>query len=214
MTYPAWVPCPNQCGDFFCTVHGKHVFECGCLPVEDWERVGIDPYTQGGKPLSEWGIPELSDVKKAFASETAPGLAEMGPRQRLAYAAAGRLDEKDCIADPTPIHSFFGLSYASYLVLPRTILQSLPQEIQFKLVTVLKEIDDRTPTWPPDGYHYEVHLHMTDYDEEDNAREEDREAEHPKVSDPLCDYERGRRQVTSKDIEGIKERYTGRSAEQ
>jgi hypothetical protein len=39
-----------------------------------------------------------------------------------------------------PIHEFFGLTYANYLVLPRAILQSLPLPTQRKLVQVLEEI--------------------------------------------------------------------------
>jgi len=36
---PAWVPC--ACGEFWCRIHGMHVFECDCLPIEQWEG---DPY--------------------------------------------------------------------------------------------------------------------------------------------------------------------------
>lgn len=40
-----------------------------------------------------------------------------------------------------PIHEWFGLSYASYLVLPRSVLQSMPDEWQSKLVELLDQID-------------------------------------------------------------------------
>ena len=39
-----------------------------------------------------------------------------------------------------PIHQYFGLSYANYLVLPRSVLQSMPTEWQEKFVNLLEEI--------------------------------------------------------------------------
>jgi hypothetical protein len=38
-----------------------------------------------------------------------------------------------------PIHSWFGLTYANYLVLPRALLQSMPKEWQAKFVALLEE---------------------------------------------------------------------------
>lgn len=37
---PAWVPC-ECCDEFVCTIHGGHVSDCACPPVEEWE---CDPY--------------------------------------------------------------------------------------------------------------------------------------------------------------------------
>lgn len=39
------------------------------------------------------------------------------------------------------IHQHFGLSYANYLVLPRTLLQSMPDEWQTRFVALLNELD-------------------------------------------------------------------------
>lgn len=39
------------------------------------------------------------------------------------------------------IHTYFGLSYANYLVLPRTLLQSMPDQWQTRFVTLLNELD-------------------------------------------------------------------------
>lgn len=44
---PAWIPCPGGCGEFWCTVHETHAWECICPPVEDWP---LDPYSEGGPP--------------------------------------------------------------------------------------------------------------------------------------------------------------------
>ena len=39
------------------------------------------------------------------------------------------------------IHEYFGLTYASYLVLPRTLLQSMPDGWQERFVAMLEEMD-------------------------------------------------------------------------
>lgn len=39
------------------------------------------------------------------------------------------------------IHEWFELSYANYLVLPRTLLQSMPAEWQLRMVACLDELD-------------------------------------------------------------------------
>ena len=31
-----WMPCMEDCGEWWCTAHGAHVFECPCQPVEEW----------------------------------------------------------------------------------------------------------------------------------------------------------------------------------
>ena len=41
------------------------------------------------------------------------------------------------------IHNWFGLTYANYLVLPRSILQSMDAEWQKKLVNLLDEMEDK-----------------------------------------------------------------------
>ena len=41
------------------------------------------------------------------------------------------------------IHNWFGLTYANYLVLPRSILQSMDAEWQKKLVILLDEMEDK-----------------------------------------------------------------------
>jgi hypothetical protein len=50
-----------------------------------------------------------------------------------------------------PIHAWFGLTYANYLVLPRSVLQSMPVEWQRDFVRRLKELDETFGhlEWPP-----------------------------------------------------------------
>lgn len=32
-TAPVWILCPDDCGEFFCTVHNKHAHDCDCPPL-------------------------------------------------------------------------------------------------------------------------------------------------------------------------------------
>ena len=41
-----------------------------------------------------------------------------------------------------PIHNWFQLTYSSYLILPRLILQAMPEEWQQKLVDLLEEVQE------------------------------------------------------------------------
>lgn len=42
-----------------------------------------------------------------------------------------------------PIHEWFGLSYSNYLVLPRSILQSMPIDWQKKFIEITDELFDK-----------------------------------------------------------------------
>lgn len=46
------------------------------------------------------------------------------------------------MADFEPIHTWFSLTYANYLVLPRSVLQSMPNEWQARLVKLLNEMEE------------------------------------------------------------------------
>lgn len=48
------------------------------------------------------------------------------------------------------IHGWFSLSYANYMVLPRVLLQSMPDEWQEKFVDLLEEYDDHWCSLPED----------------------------------------------------------------
>lgn len=86
---------------------------------------------------------------------------------------------KEQIEIKEPIHEWFELSYASYLVLPRSILQSLPVEWQEKFVNLLNEAEQLMGKVPSEGT-YKVLL------QSDKGRY---------ITDPLRDYERGRRRI-------------------
>ncbi len=90
------------------------------------------------------------------------------------------------IEDDDPIHTWFELSYASYLVLPRSVLQSLPTTLQLQLVDALDAIEEHLypASVPPYGT-YSVNLR-------------DKRGEF--IKDPLCQYETGRREVTKEEL--------------
>lgn len=86
--------------------------------------------------------------------------------------------------DNEPIHGWFELSYAQYLTIPRSVLQSMPVEWQQLFVELLRSLDN-TIKWRPEEGRYRVRL----YSLTENG-EWGRE-----IDDPLMDYERGRRRV-------------------
>lgn len=76
-------------------------------------------------------------------------------------------------ADRSPaLESWWELSYARYLTIPRSIIQSMPIEWQDKFAALLGELDD-TFDWRPSEGRYWVQL-------------KDRSGHF--VADPLCEY--------------------------
>jgi hypothetical protein len=84
------------------------------------------------------------------------------------------------------VHGWFELTYAQYLTIPRSVLQSMPEEWQTRFVALLDELDD-TIDWRPGEGRYWVQL---------------KDAQGRYVHDPLQDYERGRRRVPHTTREG------------
>ena len=82
---------------------------------------------------------------------------------------------------PIPIHAWFGLSYASYLVIPRSILQSMSVGWQKRFVALLEECE----------HIYGGHLNKK---YAVNLKRD----EGGFVKDDLADYQRGRRFVAPK----------------
>lgn len=79
----------------------------------------------------------------------------------------------------TDIHTWFELSYAQYLTIPRSVLQSMPEEWQHKFVSLLEELDN-TIDWRPESGRYWVQL---------------KDGKGRYVHDDLMDYQRGRRAI-------------------
>lgn len=83
------------------------------------------------------------------------------------------------------IHLWFELTYAQYLTIPRSVLQSMPDEWQAQFVALLDELDE-TMDWRPQEGRYWVQL---------------KDARGRYVADPLMDYERGRRRIAPKEVQ-------------
>ncbi len=95
--------------------------------------------------------------------------------------------EDNSIVIKEPIHDYFELTYASYLVLPRSVLQSAPVEWQEKFVEMLEELGVYFPQVPHRGV-YKVYL-------------VDKKGKF--IHDPYQDYERGRRVVTLQECQEL-----------
>lgn len=77
------------------------------------------------------------------------------------------------------VHGWFGLTYANYLVLPRTLLQSMPDEWQGRFVACLEELDAAF-----------AHLDHADYAVQARDPLTGRY-----IADPIPHYNRGREHV-------------------
>ncbi len=78
------------------------------------------------------------------------------------------------------IHGYFGSTYASYLVLPRSVLQSMPDDWQADFVGLVRELESKCleagVTWSRSC-----------------VKMRDRDGRF--IHDPLAEYQRGRRDV-------------------
>lgn len=80
------------------------------------------------------------------------------------------------------IHAWFELTYAQYLTIPRSVLQSMDKKWQSKFVALLEELDE-TIDWRPKSGRYWVQL---------------KDAKGRYVHDEFMDYQRGRRKVINR----------------
>lgn len=87
--------------------------------------------------------------------------------------------KKRPIVENDHIHQWFELSYAQYLTVPRSVMQSMPAAWQRKMVMLLEEMEE-TIDWRPKEGCYWVKL---------------KDGKGRYVADPLQDYQRGRRNV-------------------
>ncbi|WP_186445744.1 hypothetical protein [Paenibacillus cremeus] len=88
------------------------------------------------------------------------------------------------------IHLWFGLTYAQYLTIPRSVLQSMPEDWQHKFVELLEELGDTY--WTdilPEGTDYRVESRKSVCDHSGKFKWG------KKVDDPLQDYKKGRRDI-------------------
>jgi hypothetical protein len=85
------------------------------------------------------GLGQQGDYAYGFAKagKTTEALEHAAAIERLiaAYRLAAGTGAED-------VHTYFGLSYANYLVLPRTLLQSMPATWQVRFVSLVNELHD------------------------------------------------------------------------
>lgn len=68
---PAWIPCPEECGDFFCNLHQMHTADCECPPIDEWVT---DPYgLQDEGPAAKSVISFKRNASSEFPSVNEPG---------------------------------------------------------------------------------------------------------------------------------------------
>lgn len=79
------------------------------------------------------------------------------------------------------VHDWFSLSYAAYLVLPRSVLQSMPDEWQNKFIALVEEVGE-----------------VLEVDDMPNYRVTAVDAANKFIKDDYRDYERGRRRIAKK----------------
>lgn len=77
----------------------------------------------------------------------------------------------------SPIHAWFGLSYAQFLTLPRVVMEAMPVEWQERMAALLSEMDAAFD-WRPDRGHFWVQLRR-------------RDGRFVPLPEALCDYRRG-----------------------
>lgn len=97
-------------------------------------------------------------------------------------------EERECLgacASLEPVHLWFNLTYANYLVLQRSILQSMPEGWQTRFVQCLEELDEATSDLDlPSMFAVQV-------------RDEDGRF----TSDPVPHYNRGRTKVDLRPVD-------------
>lgn len=78
--------------------------------------------------------------------------------------------------DSEPVHRRFGLSYASWLVWPRVVMQAMPLLWQQKFCKLADEMDEKFPHWSPEEGTFQVGLRVN--------------GKITKLPEELCNYRR------------------------
>lgn len=86
----------------------------------------------------------------------------------------------------TSIHTYFGLSYANYLTVPRVALDAMPSEWQAKFTALLEELDETIDWRPERGQQYRCTLHNVNEEYRIDGEEEEYWGE--PIYDDLSNY--------------------------
>lgn len=105
------------------------------VEITDWFQ---GPFEEGPDPQehTDWierTVAKNVDVLEEWITEA---------RELAVKSAQATAERETGEVEHDAIHKHFGLSYTNYLVLPRTLLQSMPDEWQTKFVVLLKVLED------------------------------------------------------------------------
>lgn len=85
----------------------------------------------------------------------------------------------------SPIHEAFELSYASFLVLPRLLMEAMPWGWQIDMVDLMEQFNEKFKSWIPEDKN--VVIRMTGKD-----------GRYTKLPEGICNYRRGDASVWKK----------------
>lgn len=142
-----------------------------------------------------WDYPT---VKMGCDDPSAPGASAhfvCGGRCVEMPADTRRPSPTEASLDGEPIHAWFELTYAEYLTIPRSVLQSMPVEWQRRFVQCLEQLDEAFDWRPADDKVYRCTLHKPN---EEHSEHSPTRYWGRALDDPLGDYERGRRRIPRK----------------
>ncbi len=147
-------------------------------PAEPWRDAVVEA-------MMIWDMwPEDGEAPKAALNRLICFEQEVALDPRASAKAQALIDQAKAEAvggDSTdPIHEWFNLTYASYLTVPRSVLQSMPIPWQRRFVALLHEMGEVCIRYGLDLDGREVRMRGKD------GR---------MLPDPLADYERGRRRL-------------------
>ncbi|MGW1870954.1 hypothetical protein ACWCPS_36115 [Streptomyces mauvecolor] len=114
-------------------------FGDGPDPMEhtDWLERNV---AHGNLALMEQWVRDGREM--AVQSKEATDAREAEQLRAAVTEAAANGDAAALAEHPRDVHTYMGLSYANYLVLPRTLLQSMPGPWQTQFVALLEELTD------------------------------------------------------------------------
>jgi hypothetical protein len=107
--------------------------------ITDWFQ---GPFEEGPDPEEHTDWIERTVAKDVDTLDTwITEARELAVKSAEATAAGEKAREAGQL-EHDAVHKHFGLSYANYLVIPRALLQSMPQEWQSQFVALLKTLED------------------------------------------------------------------------
>lgn len=151
------------------------------------------PANTDGIALADIGLEHVHQLLWEMLRDGADPAAVIPPEPSAPGLPAHAMVETTVIDVDQPVHAWFELSYAQYLVLPRSVLQSMPVPWQQQFVSCMHELDETIDWRPPPERRWFVQLQKSV--QRPCAPDEEWWMEIP---DPLADYERGRRRLPLK----------------